>query len=517
MIYKSIDFRNYRIEFSFPYSPGMKNKIKSLPDTRYDGDLRQWWMPATEFGAKLAVKFGKEYGFMIDKAVLDLGRDPIFTKADAVRQRLYPFQLADLDWMHETGGRFVNANEMGLGKTVETLAFIQERGFHSVLIVCPASVVYKWQAEIKNWLGDESVIISKGKDPLIRSRFTLMSYAIFTLKIAEIKAHNYQLVVYDECHYLANRKSQRTRAAKALQTNYVIGLSGTPFLNRPIELWPQLNILNPARWNSYWRYAIKYCGAYMDKWGWDVDGATNLGELKTELGNYYLRHTKQEVLQDLPAITRVHLPVDWDKIYARKYKETLEETRKRVMLDGKGASRLQQIANLRQVIGMMKVVPAVELAQDILKSKNKVVLFAHHRAVVAALEEKLAEYGTIKVVGDTSQKERYDNVQRFLIDPKIRVAIISIAGGEGIDLYSADMLIFVEREWNAGREEQIEGRLHRIGQRSAVESIYLIARHTIDERIHRLIETKREIFGQLITLDDIPVLDLLTIGDELDA
>ena len=514
MEYKSIALgRKYnRIEFRFPFSMGMKNKIKALPDCHYDGEERLWWMPATEFGAKLAVRLGKEYGFLIEKAVLDLGKDPIFSKADAIRTRMYPFQVLGVDFLHTTSGRAIIADEMGTGKTIEALCYIQERGFYKVLIVAPASVIYKWQDEIKRWLGEDVTIVSHASDPLNGTRFTVMSYSIFTRKIDEIRSHGYQIAIYDECHYLGNRESQRTRAARSLQTSYFLGLSGTPFLNRPIELWPQLNIISPGKWSSYWKFAIKFCGAYRGKWGWDVSGATNLGQLKDELKNYYLRRTKQEVMSELPSLTRVHMPVDWDKIYARQYKDSLEETRKRVMLDaGKGGSRLQQIANLRQIIGQMKVVPACELAEDVLRSKDKVVLFAHHKSVVAALEEKMKDYGVIKIVGDTPQRERFENMNKFLHDPKIRVAIISVAGGEGIDLYSADTIIFVEREWNAGKEEQIEARLHRIGQTSNVEVIYLIARQTLDERIHKLINSKREIFGKIISIDDIPVLDLLEI------
>lgn len=517
MEYKQIRLNKekVRIEFLFPFSMGMKNKVKALPDARYDGDERIWWLPVSEYSAKLAVKLGKDFGFLIEKPVMDLSRDFLFSKSDSVRKRMYPFQITGLDFLHSTGGRAIIADEMGTGKSVEALGFIQERGFHSVLIVSPASVTYKWQDEIKKWIGVDSVVITKGKDLLPDTTYTIMSYAIFTNKIEDIRLHGYQLVVFDECHYLAHRDTARVRAAKSLNTPYFLGLSGTPFLNRPIELWPQLNMISPGKWHSYWKFAVTYCGAHREKYGWVVDGATHLKELKEELKTYYLRRTKQEVLTELPSLTRVNIPVDYAKEFARQYSDAVEGLLKKIGIgEGKRLTKLELIAELRQIIGHMKILPAVELAEDVLSSKQKVVLFAHHKAVVAELETKLKQYNPIKIVGDASQRERLENVNAFLYDPKVRVAIISQAGGEGIDLYSADTLIFVEREWNPGKEGQIEARLHRIGQQSNVEVMYLIARGTIDERIHRIIEEKREVFGQLISIDDIPVLDLLEVSDE---
>jgi SWI/SNF-related matrix-associated actin-dependent regulator 1 of chromatin subfamily A len=469
----------------------------------------------SEYAAKLAVKLGKDFGFMIDKPIMDLSRDFLFSKSDSVRNRMYPFQIKGLDFLHTTGGRAIIADEMGLGKTIEALGFIQERGFHSVLIISPASVTYKWQAEIKSWVNSDAVIITKGKDVLPDTTYTIMSYAIFTNKIEDIRLHGYQLAVFDECHYLANRDAARTRAAKSLATPYFLGLSGTPFLNKPIELFPQLNIISPGRWNSYWKFAQTYCDAHRERFGWVVDGASHLKELKEELKPYYLRRTKQEVLTELPSLTRVNIPVDYERELSRQYAEAIDVLRKKISIgEGKKLTKLALIAELRQIIGHMKVLPSIELAESVLTSKPKVVLFAHHKAVVAELETKLKQYNPIKIVGDTPQKERQDNVNAFLVDPRIRVAIISQAGGEGIDLYAADTLIFVEREWNPGKEGQIEARLHRIGQTSNVEVIYMIARGTIDERIHRMIEEKREIFGQLISIDDIPVLDILEITNE---
>jgi SNF2 family DNA or RNA helicase len=168
---------------------------------------------------------------------------------------------------------------------------------------------------------------------------------------------------------------------------------------------------------------------------------------------------------------------------------------------------------MRKVIGLMKVKPAIELAEDILVDSGKVVLFAIHKDVVAQLEQGLKKYNVVKIVGDTPQKDRNDIVNRFQSEPEVRVAIISEAGGEGINLFAASNLIFVEREWNPGKETQIMGRVHRIGQTNPVSIYYIIAKNTIDERLHRLIEKKAEVLGQVISFESIPINDLFDIGE----
>ncbi|MBE0573342.1 DEAD/DEAH box helicase, partial [Candidatus Dojkabacteria bacterium] len=283
-----------------------------------------------------------------------------------------------------------------------------------------------------------------------------------------------------------------------------------PFLNRPKELFSILNILQPTIWSSYWKFAHRYCDAKLDGFGhWNFDGATNLTELRTKLEHIMLRRTKQQVLTELPSITKNYLPyLNNDKRLITSYTDAMTIA-KQTTGNIPNSKRFMQV---RQAIGLMKVDAAIELAEDMLVDSGKIVLFAIHKAVVSQLESRLSKYGLIKIVGDVPQKERFDLVQKFQSDPDTRVAVISQAGGEGINLFAANTLVFVEREWNPGKEEQIMGRLHRIGQVNPVTVHYIIAKNTIDERIHKIIETKSAVLGQVYTFDDIPVYDLLDVG-----
>jgi SWI/SNF-related matrix-associated actin-dependent regulator 1 of chromatin subfamily A len=168
---------------------------------------------------------------------------------------------------------------------------------------------------------------------------------------------------------------------------------------------------------------------------------------------------------------------------------------------------------LRQAIGRAKIPVVVEFAEGVLDADEdtKIVIYAVHRHVVAQLEQLLRKYGVTTITGDVPNEERSVRCDRFQNMHMPRVMIISSAGGEGIDLYRSSVIIFAEREWSPAVEEQAEARCHRIGQKGAVEAIYVIAQDTIDEDIDELIESKRAILGQVISQADVH----LDITDEL--
>ena len=211
-------------------------------------------------------------------------------------------------------------------------------------------------------------------------------------------------------------------------------------------------------------------------------------------------------MPDLPDLTRTSMPIELTN--RAEYKKAVRDVREwlkskdRSVLNPKHV--LTRLNVLRQVVGEGKVEAAVELAESVLRDERKVVLFAHHKEIVTLLVGKLKEHGVLTIVGDTPQKERLENSNLFLSqDSSYNVMVISTAGAEGIDLYSAYDIIFVEREWTPAREEQAEARLHRMGQKNAVNAYYLVAKNTVDEKLDKIVRTKREVVGQVIKQDDI--------------
>jgi SWI/SNF-related matrix-associated actin-dependent regulator 1 of chromatin subfamily A len=348
-----------------------------------------------------------------------------------------------------------------------------------------------------------------------------MSYDICVRRYDELKEMPFNCIIFDEAHYLKSSKTKRTRVAKALVRDvpHVLFLSGTPFMNRPSELYPLLNMLDPIGFNNPYHFAARYCGAqFIDRvWVMPKDVLTNREELAERLGKYMLRRTKREVASELPDLTRVSIPIRVDNMAG--YRRAVADFHK-MRREQPKAGALVQLSALRHLVGLAKIDTGVELAESIMQNGEKVVLFAHHKDVVMGLVDGLKDYRVGVISGDTPTKERQRLVNVFLSyshaglrqDSPLQCMIITVAGAEGIDLYSANHIIFVEREWTPAREEQAEARLHRTGQKNPVTSHYLVVKDTVDEKFDEVVRAKRDVFGQVIRQDDILEEIMETIG-----
>lgn len=493
---KTSDGISYRrIEISFPYSEGLVSRIKTLPDRMWDKDNRVWWLPAKPYHALAAMAFGKEHMFTIASNVMQYDPRRTINHTVSDRSLLYPYQSEDVDWLHSLDGKAILAHRMGLGKTPITLIYVKEHPEVSrLLVVCPSSVCYKWKDEVSKWLNLPSTVVIGSKVPTPKTDIVIVSYDTLRER-KDLRNAQWDMVCLDEAHYISNPKTIRSMTVHGLKAKKIIMLSGTPFYNRPKELWNLLNILDPVQWDNFFAFAHRYCAAKKTHWGWDFNGASNLPELKERLHSVMLRRDL-DVLDQLPPLRRqvYHLErniLGYNKLYAGLY-----DNRQSYV------NALPALTKLRQVIGLAKVKAAIELAQSILQDDQSVVLFAHHMQVVKELVDGLAAYETRTIVGSDKAETRAASIHDFQ-SGKAKVMIISSAGGEGIDLYAASHIIFVEREWNPGREAQIEARLHRIGQQNPVLAHYLVMQDTIDMQIAELIEKKRNVFKQVVDLQDV--------------
>ena len=512
---KLITATSNRLEVYFPYTTGMVSKIKAIPSARFDGEKKCWWLPRRVGYAKFLVSFGRQYKFAIDPDVFDLAHQKEI-KLDLDRSPLYDYQRLAVDFIHKNEGTCLIADDMGLGKTIEALWYAREADANPLLIISPASVVYKWHREVQTWTGWDVEVVPGYKSKIPHSRVLIMSYNVMTYRIKHDKDFQercFSLVIFDESHNLKNKDADRTLAAHRIIADRRLFLSGTPILNRPIELFTTLNMINPSEWMNYWSFAAKYCdmqnkvvyhGGRQHTFK-DVSGSSNIEELKNRIEPIMLRRLKRDVAKELPELTRVEVPVQMSG--KAEYNKAKSAFLTWIAENGKDITpnALSKLNVLRQLIGHGKVDAAVELAQEALDSDphRKVVIYAHHKDVVEKIHKALVDYGCGTIVGDNSSADREHTMLAFQNKQLPRVLVISSAGGEGIDLFAADVIIFAEREWNGGKEEQAEGRLHRQGQKNQVMAYYLVALGTIDEVIAHLIEEKREIFKTLIGSADI--------------
>jgi len=331
-----------------------------------------------------------------------------------------------------------------------------------------------------------------------------MSYAIATNRYDELLAMNWDTIIFDEAHYLKSNKSQRNKAARKYIKGvpHLLMLTGTPFKKKRIELYQLLNMIDPINWSNVKDFGERYAGGKIERGHWIIppNKETNTEELQARLAPIMLRRTKKQVANDLPDLTRVSIPMYIDN--KGEYEQALRSAKERAEGGYTSALALTLLNSLRQVIGKGKVKAAIELAEDILETGNQVVLFAHHKEVVAQLNAAMHDHFVGVIDGSTKNKDRQMISQAFL-DWQLRVLVVSSAAKEGLDLYSGSHIIFVERLWTPADEEQIEARLHRQGQKNPVTAHYFVARGTVDEHLDRVVETKRKEFSNLIDTDEV--------------
>lgn len=342
-------------------------------------------------------------------------------------------------------------------------------------------------------------------------------------------------LILDESHYVKNPKAIRTKAAEALAATdpeFILLLTGTPLLNRPSELISQLRIMGRLdEFGGWYYYARRYCNAYKGRWGWDLSGAAHLDELNYRLrSRCYVRRTKDQVLKDLPAKQRAIVPVEIDNV--DEYLETerdaaqwfadraaeddeflasiadlepdeqadaIAERRDEAEFRARKAEVLTRIAALKQVAARGKIKAAKGWIRDFLDSGEKLVVFAHHKAVVRALSK---EFDAPMISGDTAAADRQAAVDRFQNDPDCRLIVGNMrAMGVGLTLTAASDAAFLEIGWTPGDHDQAEDRCHRIGQDDSVTAWYLLARverpgseedQTIDDDAWDLVLSKRD-------------------------
>lgn len=421
--------------------------------------------------------------------------------------KLYPYQ--------EEGVRFLKArrhallaHDMGLGKSCMAIVAATELGLKNVLIICPASVKYNWRNEIQKWAPGTPVDIIDGCKPLVgpsQKPYTVVNYDLIHSKpiFLQLIQRRYDLLVCDEAHYLKNFSAKRTKCVyypKGLKdrADRVWLLTGTPVLNRPVELYPHFKALVPeilGPYSSYRRYADRYCAAYENKWGLDVSGASNLGELSQKLEGFMLRRLKKDVLKELPDKTyqTILLPsTKTQQAMARKERMGYEQNKESV---------LGELASLRRQSGLAKIPQAVAHIENVLEEKDKLVIFAYHKDVIRGLCDALRRYGPVTLTGDTPSNQRYARVRQFVNDPACRVFIGQIeAAGTGIDglQEAADTVIFAELTWVPGQIHQAIDRCHRIGQKNPVLVQFLTVPGSIDEDIAETIARKEAIITKVV-------------------
>ena len=394
------------------------------------------------------------------------------------------------------GARVLLADDMGLGKTRQALSFIGHCLPARVLVICPSYLRYHWTHALKEWLDIDGQLVKKGKETL-EGDACIVSYDM--LHALKIKTGVFDIVVCDESHYVKSRKTKRTKATTPLvrSAKFAMLITGTPALNRPIELFAQLNMLRPSYVKNYTTYATRYCNGKQTPFGFDDRGSSNSHELNWILcQGFMVRRLKRDVLTQLPPKTRhtVWLEIKTDievESGFRKWKKLNETLYK--LPSGSEQQRLQMFERQKVISELFvntskaKCDAIVRWVLAALAEGRSFIFFAYHRVILDAVEEAISstEYGYMRIDGSTPAHKRQQNVETFQNDPTIRIAILSImAAGTGVTLTRVSECVFGELYWVPGVMIQAEDRIHRISQTERCDIYYLLGTETLDTYVH---------------------------------
>ena len=425
---------------------------------------------------------------------------------------LFPYQVVGANFLASVK-RGLLADEMGLGKSAQAIAAAKDVGARYVTVICPASLCENWRREFRRFWPDfsgELYVVSYNKAE--------------TLNELVGKTHAttpFDVLILDEAHYLKNHKAKRTKAifgpkcdgdgGLVSRAAHVFCLTGTPTPNNPSELWPMLRAVMPdsikrdtGKPFAYWPFVEKFCVTQDTGFGIKIVKGKNLPELKQRIAPFILRRKKEDVLKDLP-------PIRFDTL-ALEGKFPREASAEAVAvaeaLEKDGVAGLKalgpHVAQLRRLTGMAKVPAALEWIDDFLNgSDSKLVVFAHHKGVIAALGQSLSEgptssQGFVTVDGSCTSDERQEAVDQFQNSAAVRVFIGQIqAAGTGLTLTAASDVLFVESSWTPSDNQQAAMRVHRIGQRNACLVRFAMLAGSIDEDIQRAVMRKTSDIAKL--------------------
>jgi len=387
-----------------------------------------------------------------------------------MKKILKPFQIEGAKFLSERHHALL-ADEMGLGKTVTALAAAEAAGSVKALVVCPASVRTNWAQEISEC-------------GMTRSRFNIISYN----EAVKGALGSWDLLILDECHFLKTPESQRTQAifgngtGLARRAQRIWGLSGTPVLNRPRELYPILKTLHStgiAPYTTWEKFTQRYCGAFFDGRGINTKGASHIEELRARLNGFMLSRTKAEVLPQLPPRIVSHPPIELSKEELSPIFELENEIGNReayLSPTHEDYAQLGDMARLLKVTGVAKVKKVAAFVEDLLETEEKVVIFARHRDVIKGLENELGHHCPVWYHGGMNDEQKKSAVNRFVDDKSCSVFIGQIqAAGTGINGLQkvCSNVVFAELDWVPGTMAQAIDRCHRIGQTSSAVNVYM--------------------------------------------
>jgi non-specific serine/threonine protein kinase len=445
---------------------------------------------------------------------------------------LRPYQVAGYHWLNylsEVGWGGILADDMGLGKTVQALSFIQSlkenKGKMQGLVVCPTTLMFNWENEIRKFTPELNYLIHHGSDRARDKRqfngidVIITTYGTLRSDIKILVDMEFDFVILDESQAIKNPHSKVTKAASLLRSANRLCLSGTPLQNNTFDIYAQMNFLNPGMLGSVEFFRNEFATP-IDKFG----EPEQKDHLKKLLYPFILRRTKEQVAKDLPEKTETILFCEMEDEQRKIYDAFRNDYRNKILgvISEQGIERsqltiLQGLMKLRQICDSPYIMndtdkyPNVsikldELGREITENigHHKALIFSQFLGMLSLIRQKLEDLQVPYEYfdGSTSAQDREKAIRSFQDDDNVRVFLISLkAGGVGLNLTAADYVYIVDPWWNPAVEQQAIDRTHRIGQTKNIFAYRMICKDTIEDKILQLQEKKRALAKDLIADD----------------
>ena len=459
---------------------------------------------------------------------------------ESLKGILRPYQTEGSRWigmLKRCGFGGILADDMGLGKTVQVLSFLLDEknrrlretsgGTHAgTIIVCPASLCYNWQKEIEHFTPELTNVVVVGtqaqRKEIIEQNtdkdIYITSYDLLKRDISLYEGIHFENEIIDEAQYIKNQTTQTAQSVRIIDSSFRMALTGTPIENHLSELWSIMDYLMPGFLYQYGSFRSEYEAPIAA--GKDEDA---LKRLRSMVHPFILRRLKKQVLKELPdkveEVVSVKLEDEQKKLYDAHAEEIRLQLDKATPEEFKSAKfeLLAQLTRLREVCcdpGLLynnysgpsaKLETCVQLVSQAVEGGHKLLLFSQFTSMLDIIEERLTKEGfaSHRIDGSVSKEKRMEMVEAFAYD-EVPVFLISLkAGGTGLNLTAADIVIHYDPWWNQAAQNQATDRTHRIGQTQKVTVYELIAMDTIEEKVQKIKESKAKLAEDVLSGSDI--------------
>ena len=448
--------------------------------------------------------------------------------------KLRDYQKTGYRWLktlekYKFGG--ILADDMGLGKTLQVISVLnseaESKNKTTSIVVCPSTLVLNWKAEVEKWSNSINALIINGtalerKEKIEKYQdynLIITSYDLLKRDIENYEGKYFKYIIADEAQYIKNSATQNATSLKSLTGEVKFALTGTPIENSAAELWSIFDFIMPGYLYNYNKFKKKFEEPILKQ-----EDKEALVKLKRLISPFVLRRVKKDVLTELPekniTVLKNEMEKEQEKIYLSYLAQTKKEIKEELNENSFEKSKfkiLMLLTRLRQICchpslfienykgesGKLK--QCLNLVTEAIESGHKILIFSSYTSMFEIIEKEFNKLGIkyYKLVGNTPVNKRVKMVDEFNNDSSIKVFLISLkAGGTGLNLTSADIVIHYDPWWNISAENQATDRAYRIGQKNSVQVYKLITSNSIEEKINKMQERKEKLSKDILSTEE---------------